>query len=383
MSKAWPKVRLGEVLKRSEETVAPLVDAEYREITIRLWGKGVAERGIVSGAALSGRRFIAHAGQFIASRIDARNGAMGLVPSLLEGALVTNDFPLFWINRDRLEPPFLSWLSKTKGFVELCQRASEGTTNRVRLKEERFLALEIPLPPLSEQRRIVARIEELAGLIGEARILREREEEEMRQLLIGEFLQITKNAPRKVMREIAPLVRRPIEVETTSLYPELGIRSFGKGTFHKPALSGFELGGKRIFRIEPGDLLFSNVFAWEGAVAVAEPKDTGRYGSHRFISCVTKEGEITARFLCFYFLTNEGLELIRAGSPGGAGRNRTLGLDALSNIRVSVPSYELQTRIDALQAEVDNFNRLQTKTTAEFDALLPAIFDRTFKGELL
>ena len=77
MSKAWPKVRLGEVLKRSDETVEPSADTEYREITVRLWGKGVAERGIVSGAALSGRRFIAHAGQFIASRIDARNGGHG------------------------------------------------------------------------------------------------------------------------------------------------------------------------------------------------------------------------------------------------------------------------------------------------------------------
>jgi len=39
MSKAWPKVRLGEVLKRSTEPIEPTVDAEYREITVRLWAK--------------------------------------------------------------------------------------------------------------------------------------------------------------------------------------------------------------------------------------------------------------------------------------------------------------------------------------------------------
>jgi type I restriction enzyme S subunit len=112
------------------------------------------------------------------SRIDARNGAMGLVPPTLDGALVTYDFPLFWVNSDRLIPSFLSWLSKTNNFVELCQHASEGTTNRIRLKEERFLALDIPLPPLSQQKRIVARIEELAGLINEARSLRQQVTEE-------------------------------------------------------------------------------------------------------------------------------------------------------------------------------------------------------------
>lgn len=78
--KPWPKVRLGEVLRRSQETIEPQADGEYREITVRLWGNGVVERGRVLGASLSGRRFVAQAGQFIASCIDARNDAMGLVP---------------------------------------------------------------------------------------------------------------------------------------------------------------------------------------------------------------------------------------------------------------------------------------------------------------
>ena len=38
--------------------------------------------------------------------------------------------------------------------------------------------------------------------------------------------------------------------------------------------------------------------------------------------------------------------------------------------------------LDALQAEVDALKRLQAETAAELDALLPAILDRAFKGEL-
>jgi type I restriction enzyme, S subunit len=161
----WPKVKLGEVLRRSEESLQPDATTEYREITVKLWGNGVVERGRALGASMSGRRFVARTGQFIASRIDARNGAMGLVPVELDGALVTNDFPLFDLYTERIVPAFLGWLSKTAGFVELCLKASEGTTNRVRLKEDRLLALEIPLPPLAEQRRVVARIEALAAQI--------------------------------------------------------------------------------------------------------------------------------------------------------------------------------------------------------------------------
>jgi hypothetical protein len=103
MSKAWPKVRLGEVLTRSTEATELKPDVEYREITVRLWGKGVVERGCVLGAEIaSGRWFKARSGQFIASRIDARNGAMGIVPDALDGSVVTNDFPLFNLNADRI-----------------------------------------------------------------------------------------------------------------------------------------------------------------------------------------------------------------------------------------------------------------------------------------
>jgi type I restriction enzyme S subunit len=125
-------------------------DQEYREVTVRPWGKGVVLRGTVSGAQIAGmRRFLVKQGQLILSRIDARNGAIGIVPAELDDAVVTNDFPVFDLDRERLDISFLTWLSKTNDFVELCKRASEGTTNRVRLQEERFLALEIGLPPLA------------------------------------------------------------------------------------------------------------------------------------------------------------------------------------------------------------------------------------------
>jgi type I restriction enzyme S subunit len=141
---------------------------------------------------------------------------------------------------------------------------------------------------------------------------------------------------------LGPIVRRPVNVVEDGQYLELGIRSFGKGTFCKPALSGLEVGSKRVFYINPGDLLFSNVFAWEGAIAVAQPSDAGRVGSHRFITCIPHKDLATPEFLCFYFLTPEGMTKIGNASPGGAGRNRTLGLDKLEKIEVPVPNHQKQ-----------------------------------------
>ena len=382
MSRQWPTAQLDDLLIRSQEVAELLPDAEYREVTVRLWGNGVVERGRVLGAAIAGnRRFVASAGQFIASRIDARNGAMGIVPPQLDGAVVTNDFPLFNLRSDRLLPAYFGWLCRTRSFVDLCLRASEGTTNRVRLKEERFLSLEIPLPPLPEQRRIVARIEELAAQIQEARTLRDDVTRDCDALLMSAYRRITVGAQRKPLSEIAPLQRRPATVDVEADYPQIAVRSFGRGTFHKPVLSGSEITWEKPHLVRAGDILISNIKAWEGAIAVARPEDDGRFGSHRYLTCVPLPRVATARFVCFHLLTPEGLYDIGEASPGSADRNRTLGATELMKINVPVPDFHKQVWFDQLGESIDAVRRLQAETAAALDALLPSILDKAFKGE--
>jgi len=314
----WPRVELGQLLTKSSDWIEITPEASYWEVTVRLWGKGVVARCEVAGSDIAASsRLRVRSGQFILSRIDARNGALGIVPPSLDGAVVSNDFPAYDVNTQRLLPEFLGWLCRTAGFVGQCRAASEGTTNRVRLKEDRLLACAIPLPPLAEQRRVVAKIDALAAKIGEVGELWRTVEDDERRLLLASYHQIADSAPRLPMAEVAPLVRRPVKTSVDQVYPELGIRSFGKGTFHKPPLAGGDVGTKRLFRIEPGDLLFNIVFAWEGAVAVARVEDCGRFGSHRFLTCVPKPELALPGFLCFHFLTEGGLADLLGASPGG------------------------------------------------------------------
>lgn len=383
MNDDWARVPLGEVLSKSEEWTNLDPNKTYKQVTVRMWGKGVVQRAEVLGTQIAAdRQLIVRPQQFILSRIDARNGAFGLVPASLDGAIVSTDFPAFTLNSRRMLPTYLEWMSKTRNFIDLCKAASEGTTNRVRLKEDRFLATTIPLPPLPEQQRIVARIEELAGKIEEARRQQKEVANSSRAMMLSLYSRTIRDAPRLPMSEVAPLKRRPVQVDLSKDYHELGIRSFGKGTFHKPSVNGATLGTKRIFSIEPGDLLFNIVFAWEGAVAVAKSKDVGRVGSHRFLTCVPREGIATSTFLCFHFLTEQGLEQLGEASPGGAGRNRTLGLKALESIHVPIPTFDKQLWFDNIQAALASVMDIKAETAAELDAMLPSVLDRAFKGEL-
>lgn len=160
------------------------------------------------------------------------------------------------------------------------------------------------------------------------------------------------------------------------------MRSFGRGTFHNPPIKGSDITWEKPQLVKAGDILVSNIKAWEGAIAVAESHDDGRYGSHRYLTFVPIPNLAKARFLCFYLLTSEGLYFVGEASPGSADRNRTLGSKAMLGITVPVPKYEQQCWFDRLQAKVDSINAIRAQTRAELDALLPSILDRAFKGEL-
>lgn len=393
MTVSWPKIRLGEVLRRSDETIEPQAETEYREITVRLWGNGVTERGRIMGASLWGRRFVAHAGQFIASRIDARNGAMGLVPKSLEGALVTNDFPLFNIDAVHLEPAFLGWLCRTHGFVELCQRASEGTTNRVRLKEERFLSLEIPLPPLSEQRRIVGRIEELATQIQEARTLRQQATEEAEAILttarresISDCTSVCVALEDTCEAIIDNLHSNPRLSETG--IPCVRSPDVGYGTLN---IEGAQRTDEEEFRRRTvrgapraGDIVLVREGGGTGKCAVVKPDQ--RFSLGQRVMMLRPD---TKRILPSFFLHQLLSPLIQEEqimplSKGSASPH--LNISVLRRFSLRLPTLPEQCRIvaelDALQAEVDALKRLQADTAGELDALLPSILDKAFFGDM-
>ncbi|MCA3018927.1 MAG: restriction endonuclease subunit S [Rhodocyclaceae bacterium] len=373
MTKAWQRHKLGDLLTRSGEAAQPAADAEYKEITIRLWGKGVLERGQISGAAVNGRRFIARKNQFIASRIDARNGAMGIVPESLDGALVTNDFPLFEVNQEHILPQYIGWLCRTPAFVDLCARASEGTTNRVRLKEDEFLRLEIQIPDTKEQQRIVIRIDTVEQQLQAADKLRSSIDRDIASLLAVRFQETLKQASLLPMREVAPLVRRNVQLEANQQYKELGARSFGRGLFVKPDFDADAATWEKPVWIKTGDIVFSNIKAWEGAIGVAKPEHDGFIASHRYLTAVAKPELALPEYLLYYLLSESGLTAVNEASPGTADRNRTTKQSALEAISVPVPPIAIQKQFIDLKNTIEASSKTRATQQAITDALLPAL----------
>lgn len=152
----FPFIRIGEFLTRSKEQVSIQDGILYKRPTIRMNGNGISLRDEVDGKLIGTKnQFRIYKNQFLLSKIDARNGAFGVVPAELNEGIITGNFWTFNVDCLAINPHYLTLLTRTKEFQKLSQTASVGTTNRNYLQEEQFLNFEIPLPSLPEQETIV------------------------------------------------------------------------------------------------------------------------------------------------------------------------------------------------------------------------------------
>lgn len=186
--------------------------------------------------------------------------------------------------------------------------------------------------------------------------------------------------------DLIELQRRKIEVDPFETYEEIGVRSFGRGIFHKEPVTGAALGSKRMFRVCPGDLVFNNVFAWEGAVALAGSSEAGRCGSHRFLTYTARDSDVDLAFLQYFFVSEPGLAALGSASPGSAGRNRTLAIDRFENLEVPLPDPSEQrsivARLEALLGQTSAIDRqLKASDPSRIVAIYPGMIERTLTRE--
>jgi len=118
----------------------------------------------------------------------------------------------------------------------------------------------------------------------------------------------------RAMGEVLERVAKPVSPEPKKLYREIGIRSHGKGIFHKEPVSGESLGDKRVFEIVPDCLVLNIVFAWEQAVARTTAAETGMIASHRFPMYRPKGDACDVDYLTYFFKSKRGKSLLELGS---------------------------------------------------------------------
>lgn len=157
----------------------------------------------------------------------------------------------------------------------------------------------------------------------------------------------------RTLGELVEPVSRPVP-KPKEPYLSIGIRSHGRGTFHKIIVLPEKVMMDTLYRIDSQDLIVNITFAWEGAIAIATGHDSGGLVSHRFPTYRFKDKEANPDFFRNLILTKRFVWDLGLISPGGAGRNRVMSKTDFLKLRVFVPSLETQKGIGKILTTADN-----------------------------
>lgn len=356
-------------------------------------------RDSVSGSEIKTKKQqICHAGEFLVAEIDAKVGGFGIVPESLEGAIVSSHYFLFKLDEKSLDRRFLDYFIRTRHFRD--QVTAQGSTNYAAIRPEDVLGYMISLPPLDEQRRIVARIEELAARIEEARELRRRAEEELGTLkngIVSSILcknQFEEETLGELLREpsLNGLSPRPSEMPLGT--PILRISAATSRTdaivdemdFRYLEVNESDLGK---YALRSRDLLacrFNGNLNYVGRFALYEGYSHKRQiYPDKLIRFRLNEERILPKFALLAINSSKCRPTIESFCATTAGN---IGVSAgnLKTVKIPVPPLDEQssivTHLDALQSRLDALKRHQAETADELDALMPSILDKAFNGEL-
>lgn len=171
------------------------------------------------------------------------------------------------------------------------------------------------------------------------------------------------------IRDCLKRVECPVAVKPDETYTQIGIRSHGNGLFYKEPVKGIELGNKAVFWIEPDCFILNIVFAWEQAIGKTTQAEVGMIGSHRFPMYRPVKDRVDIDYLISFFLTKRGTDILEAASPGGAGRNKTLGQDRFLKSKIVLPPLSEQRKIAVILATQDKVIELYERKIEQLQLL--------------
>jgi type I restriction enzyme S subunit len=392
MSKVWPTVLIGDVVRQERDPVGSY-DGDGLPVMGVTNTHGVTQTGIEASDDLA-KYLRLRPGSFVFNPYRINVGSIGLHSGRKDG--ICSPAYVVFSPTDHIDMHFLHFFLKSAHGNQLINFHGNRGSVRSALRFDDLAKIEIPLPPLPEQKQIVRRIQELASQINEARALRQKAFEEGKVLVANQIKELFEKGP-VLGWEVAHLndfvaddcygssEKTHDDVAGT---PVLRMGNIQNGRLHFSNLKYLHIAEKDREKLilKRGDILVNRTNSAElvGKCAVFDEEGEFSFASY-LIRLRLDMGKANPHLVASYINSPAGRAYMfkeRKQMTGQANVNAT----KLKALPISLPTLTEQNRIvaelDAFQAEVDALKRLQSETSAELDALLPSILDQAFKGEL-
>lgn len=264
-----------------------------------------------------------------------------------------------------LDPLFLSFYFRSSIGRKLIYKLSQGAT-RYNLSKSGLLKSEILVPTFAQQQEIVKILKSYDDSINILKQIIENTKLKNRSLSknllsgISRIKTFTQNWHYSSLDDCLTLNQRPTN-KPAEKFLSIGIRSHGKGIFHKPNFNPSDIAMEELYEVKEDDLIVNITFAWEQAIAIVSKEDDGGLVSHRFPTYIFKKEKAIPEFFRHFILQPRFKYLLELISPGGAGRNRVMSKKDFLKLEVKIPSVEEQKAI----AEVLDTANLELKLYEE------------------
>lgn len=375
MTNEWRTVRLGDVLTRVKRPVKLDPATGYPTVGVRWYGAGVFLKESQLGSKIAATSLNeVHEHDIVYSRLFAWKGSFGVVGPKHHGAVASNEFPTYLASEDLLPEFFALWSARQEVW-DFADAASIGSTanSRNRLGEEEFLELEVELPSLAEQRRVVASVQALS-MAAESAVA---QAEALRHLARAGLRRSVEDGTSKLLPlgSFAELDLEKVSVDRTTDYLIAGVKIAGEGLFSRGLVSGSDTNYPQLTRLRGGQLVYRKLTAWEGPITVVSEDFAGHWVSPEFPTFTLDRDEVdldVMRLIC----TSPAFHLeMKALSTGTAERRGRLKPQELLEIEVELPPLSQQRRLgclcrfaDALDTEAGTARPLRAALIAELVA---------------
>lgn len=380
----FQSVLLSEIATPVQRPVQVTPGKAYRTLGVRWWGQGAYERESIDGSQTAATTLNeVRENDLIINKIWVRHGSVAIVGSGVAGCTGSNEFPTFHLDHKRVNPRWLHWYTKTSELWAKCDALSQGTSGKNRIRPERFLTIDVPLPSVSVQEELLSKIEKMAASILEVQQLHRKSLNERaalcRSILFADAASPTTPTP---MYELVELRQSDTKVSAAETYHFAGVYCFGKGVFAGEKKPGMEFAYKTLTRLRADDFIYPKLMAWEGALGIVPDECDGLFVSPEYPVFTVNTERVLPEVLDVYFRSPSVWPLLGEISTGTNMRRRRLNPNSFLAFKMPLPTMETQLRLRAIKAELDQTSNLQQQSLKELDALLPSILDRAFKGEL-
>lgn len=393
MTSGVAQVRFGDVLTPVSRVERLAPETSYRTVGVKWYAQGLFHREPLLGQDIKAKVLYKVAtGDLVYNRLFAWKGSFALADAEHDGCLVSGEFPCFTIDPEKVNPAYVRWYTATPSFWNSVVDLSTGSSrqSRLRLKEERFLEMRMPLPPRREQDRIVEVVRSVSGRISEAQRLREsvdKERDEMLWTMAHGGAATDKDKERMgwarvTLADVMQPGAAPCRVEKDKRYPSIGMFSFGRGAFHKPPVDGADLKSTTLYRVKAGQFIYAKLCAFEGTFGVVPDDADGAFVSNEFPAFDCDPDRVSSVFLFCYFKAPHIWDELDKAIRGFGGRRFRLKPEHLLAYKVWLPPRDYQNAVEQVYRHVERLRETQTTVAKELDDVMPALLDRAFRGEI-